>query len=535
MAFLLRGAQDTFFNAYRLRNVLITEVVAGRNTDYFGRTMRFFSYGAHNLTHLQGGGYVLSRRAASALAACKLGPWVNCPPASRGGVFRDVHDRKGDAYIQSRCDAPQVNAEDLLTGVCMHEAGFAPAHNWCMKALGAATDHTPTAASRAGSAAPSRSVARDALPSTAVRQGNARLLHKLRHDPRCPCPITAHPLKGAELLGHARRAMEQIGCGTGDWHSSVSRAAEKQLQDRKARKSRGPGVGGGSGSARMADTLLGMEKMLPCEKVLNESYPIAPGLRALLKLDCPPQRRGKGSPPVGAHSKPPKSDGHALGPFGRLLRLFSSPASPGDKEPEPPRPGDAVVRSLREATTREQLHERRAERRAERRVERRIERQADATLAGSRDAGNPVVIGTRTQGRAATGTSGADTAAGDGALLPAWAVSPHTNCYDGMGGKHIGDARIKDLVLDPVSDAPQDGASSREGATRRFKRGLNECIRRCVAQTEVPCHAVTVLARPQRKKEKKHSNCYFRSRVTPALCARDSRFDTYAAPKSRQS
>ena len=125
----------------RLRTVLIQEGLAGRSTDYFGRTIKLFGYKEHNLTHLQGGGYVLSRRAAIALAACKHGPWRNCPPASRGGVFRDIHNRAADKVIQSRCDTNQVNAEDLLTGVCMYEAGIVPAHNPCMKALGAATVH----------------------------------------------------------------------------------------------------------------------------------------------------------------------------------------------------------------------------------------------------------------------------------------------------------------------------------------------------------------------------------------------------------
>ena len=52
------------------------------------------------------------------------------------------------------------------------------------------------------------------------------------------------------------------------------------------------------------------------------------------------------------------------------------------------------------------------------------------------------------------------------------------------------------------------------------------------ANTEVRCTAVTVLARPKRRRERKHANCFYRSRVTPALCARDSRFDTYTAPAS---
>ena len=123
---------------------------------------------------------------------------------------------------------------------------------------------------------------------------------------------------------------------------------------------------------------------------------------------------------------------------------------------------------------------------------------------------------------------------GEGAPVPTWAVASHSNCYDGMGGKHIGEARIKDLVMEPddeVATGSRSGPSG-EGAKRRLARGLRECIRRCLANTEVRCTAVTVLARPKRRRERKHANCFYRSRVTPALCARDSRFDTYTAPAS---
>lgn len=123
---------------------------------------------------------------------------------------------------------------------------------------------------------------------------------------------------------------------------------------------------------------------------------------------------------------------------------------------------------------------------------------------------------------------------GEGAPVPTWAVASHINCYDGMGGKHIGEARIKDLVMEPddeVATGSRPGPSG-EGAKRRLARGLRECIRRCLANTEVRCTAVTVLARPKRRRERKHANCFYRSRVTPALCARDSRFDTYTAPAS---
>lgn len=295
--------------------------------------MRFFSYGSHNLTHLQGGGYVLSRRAAVALATCKLGHWAYCPPAQRGGVFRDIHDRKADASIQSRCESPQVNAEDLLTGVCMHEAGFSPAHNTCMKALGAATLHAPNA-SASGDLSTSSLVT--AAPPPGFRQSHARLLHKLRHDPRCPCPITAHPLKGALLLGLARKAVEAVGCDKGEWHSSVSRAAEQKLKERKASRSAALVVGGRSGKAkssgaRMADTLMGMEKVLPCSAVMNNSYPIAPELRALLKLDCP-----KGSRPLTRSQQDADKDTSqpTRAVFGRLLRLFrTATGSSGVKEP----------------------------------------------------------------------------------------------------------------------------------------------------------------------------------------------------------
>ena len=42
------------------------------------------------------------------------------------------------------------------------------------------------------------------------------------------------------------------------------------------------------------------------------------------------------------------------------------------------------------------------------------------------------------------------------------------------------------------------------------------------------CTAITVLLRPT-KADSAAANCFFRSRVTPKLCARDARFDTFSA------
>lgn len=69
-----------------------------------------------------------------------------------------------------------------------------------------------------------------------------------------------------------------------------------------------------------------------------------------------------------------------------------------------------------------------------------------------------------------------------------------------------------------------------EAGSKQFAKGVRECFRRCLSsELEVPCTAVTILAHPKRRKERKHDNCFYRAKVTPGLCTTDVRFNTYMA------
>ena len=84
----------------RLREALLTGLNFGDShaPDYIGKPLHIFSFKGQNLTHMQGGGYVLSRKAAMAVSTCELGQWRECPSS----VFRDMKNAKANEMIRQR-------------------------------------------------------------------------------------------------------------------------------------------------------------------------------------------------------------------------------------------------------------------------------------------------------------------------------------------------------------------------------------------------------------------------------------------------
>jgi hypothetical protein len=203
-AWFVKLDADTFFNADELRAVLGVRAaqLAAAHVDYIGKELRLFSYKGARLVYMQGGGYVLSARAARAAAACTLGSWRRCP----NRVFEDLHNKQVNAQIRRSCFVPQTIAEDLYMGTCMQEANFTPSAQPCMLTLGAATVHAgENQTQHANSSAARHAVMRHSDHDVRSRMG--RLLKT-----RCACPITVHPLKSAgQLLWVRNRSLER-GC-----------------------------------------------------------------------------------------------------------------------------------------------------------------------------------------------------------------------------------------------------------------------------------------------------------------------------------
>ena len=121
---------DALLNLARLRQLLASAHASG--SDYVGRSVHLFRLrrsqrhfdGARPFTYMQGGVYVLSRRAAASTRDCPRGPWARCP----NRYFTDVHNstvrrqQARSAYDDAHCTSPSVqNNDDLFMGACMHE------------------------------------------------------------------------------------------------------------------------------------------------------------------------------------------------------------------------------------------------------------------------------------------------------------------------------------------------------------------------------------------------------------------------------
>ena len=80
---------DAVLNLLRLRAVLAQALAAstGGTVDYVGKALHVFAYrrrqsyfdGSSPFTYMQGGGYVLSPRAAASMSRCPRGNWSSCP------------------------------------------------------------------------------------------------------------------------------------------------------------------------------------------------------------------------------------------------------------------------------------------------------------------------------------------------------------------------------------------------------------------------------------------------------------------------
>lgn len=147
---------------------------------------------------MQGGAYVLSHRAAKAVASCALGPIRDCP----NKFLQDVRNAKESARMRSSCVVHQTAGhDDLFTGVCLHQAslqlrtGFESSEHECMLTLFGGAN------------------ARGALDAQDSTDG-AAAWHKARMvvKRKCRCPITAHPFKHQSLLLRMRNFSEGLGC-----------------------------------------------------------------------------------------------------------------------------------------------------------------------------------------------------------------------------------------------------------------------------------------------------------------------------------
>lgn len=224
-----------FVNMYQLRaSLLAGQPPDAPLPDYIGKPLQTFAFRGINFSHMQGGGYVLSRRAALIVASCRLGAWRLCPSAA----LQDKRNARADAANARRCDAPATNAEDVYVGLCirflhdrMPSELIARPHP-CMLTMRAATRH---ARGRAGHAAAATSTSPQQSLSQAPSGGSAgtasagalgstelttelsapsqRVLHRFKNHPSCACPITAHPFKERGMLMMARDASIAKGCG----------------------------------------------------------------------------------------------------------------------------------------------------------------------------------------------------------------------------------------------------------------------------------------------------------------------------------
>ncbi len=87
--------------------------------DLIGKPMRLFSFRGDRFVYMQGGAYVLSRRAASAVARCSREGWEACPN-------RLISNAPFAAKMRRECltrGSTTDMAEDMYAGLCIHLAG----------------------------------------------------------------------------------------------------------------------------------------------------------------------------------------------------------------------------------------------------------------------------------------------------------------------------------------------------------------------------------------------------------------------------
>jgi hypothetical protein len=137
-SFYLKADTDAYVDLPLLSASLL--VAPAASADYIGKLMQQFSFKGARLTYMQGGAYVLSRRAATAVGSCALGEWFRCP----NSVLNDTlcQGPKPAAAcvhrgVTHRCFTwHQTFTEDLFTGICLREAalagGVAHYHHPCM-------------------------------------------------------------------------------------------------------------------------------------------------------------------------------------------------------------------------------------------------------------------------------------------------------------------------------------------------------------------------------------------------------------------
>lgn len=224
-SYYVKADTDALLNLPLLQ-LLLTELPAP--IDYLGRSMRLFNLRKEgrawfNLStghtgstrqrmsrfvYMQGGAYVLSRRAAASLCAdCPRGPWSTCP----GRFWRDVHNETAARISDGACLSQDLSFnDDLYTGACMAEAAgrlpdFTIAAHPCFWSIPATSHH-----------------------STPFWYG-------LRE--RCACPLSVHALKdsypGHGRLLRAKQGLQKL-CDTksgsgGGTTSATTRTLLRQL------------------------------------------------------------------------------------------------------------------------------------------------------------------------------------------------------------------------------------------------------------------------------------------------------------------
>ena len=178
---LVKCDTDVLFNVPQLRARLSSK----EWPHYVGKPLRLVKYHGQELIFMQGGAYALSRSAAAALLHCRFTRLDECPiqhfrhRAASAGQPLPCFDRGLSAY-----------AEDLWTGVCMHEANLTASADPCFVTLGG----TP-------------SYARSGTPTLAsLRRAADVSAHAFRaRRGRCPCPVSVHPLKSNMSLWAVRQ------------------------------------------------------------------------------------------------------------------------------------------------------------------------------------------------------------------------------------------------------------------------------------------------------------------------------------------
>ena len=581
-----------FLNVQRLRAALLIGLSYGDDAapDYLGKPLRIFSFKGQNLTHMQGGGYVLSRRAAIAVATCELGPWRNCPSS----VFRDMKDKNADAMIRQRCDWPATNAEDLMTGVCMHQAGMVPKPHPCMLTLGAATSHRrpgaipPHLLARVKGAAASDASAASlgeldgelaallgdinetsanltvtiaptkvmtALDLARLNPSYVAVITKFKSNPRCPCPITAHPLKGDGLLQMAREASFERGCIQTDaeiaeiaqGHSTLATSTSSHGGDQHGPLAGASGRGGRHQPHLSLGAAIRTGPSKPLSALSHEADQMTAALRAA-RMRAKRAGGGGGAAVLTDISQAVVSDGARPLAFGASSQELLAELNVGgavmglagstDANGSSPSVGSIPTD---ESTTMSELNSIIGSLDSSAEAARGRGRSKKATAAQSaaaakararrqrRNRGSEETKSAEDQiiEAALSDTSEAEHAPSPGASLATaaaasskrnrvtWTLHSGRNCYPGMGAVHLGQTRT--------------GGKNGGDSLTATSEAVMDCFQQCSQYNEggAQCTSVTILARPKRKKEKRGSNCFYRKDTTPDLCAQDKRFDTY--------